>query len=198
MEITLAITGASGAVYAQRLLHHLSIDPAVSRINLISSSAGMRVILEELKLETLNFRTLPETLLGSPCEKIALLNNNDIGARVASGSSPVEAMVIVPCSMGTMGSIAHGVSRDLIQRAADVTLKERRRLILVTRDSPLNLVHIENMRLLTLAGALIFPACLAFYPNPQSLGEAIDQFVFRIMASLGLSPAGMYRWSGKF
>jgi 4-hydroxy-3-polyprenylbenzoate decarboxylase len=196
MEITLAITGASGAVYARRLLHHLSIDPAVSRINLISSSAGIRVILEELKLESLNFRTLPEALLGKPCDKVDPLNNNDIGARVASGSSPVNAMVVIPCSMGTLGSLAHGVSRDLIQRAADVVLKERRRLILVTRDTPLNLIHIENMRLLTLAGAIIFPACLAFYPNPHSLEDAIDQFVFRVMASLGLPPPGMYHWSG--
>lgn len=196
LKIIVAITGASGAIYPSRFLKHLAADPLVSRILLVTSTAGLRVLHEELKLGTLNLNNLAEKLTDGNHQKIAVLNNNDIGAAIASGSYPVDGMVIIPCSMGTLGSIAHGVSRDLIQRAADVTLKERRKLVLVTRDTPLNLIHLENMKLLTLAGGLIFPAIPSFYHQPSSLEDIVDQFLFRVMQHLGLNPGNAFRWQG--
>lgn len=196
MRVTVAITGASGAIYPYRFLAHLAADPAITRIYLVASSAGLRVIHEELDLGPITLNNLAGKLVGEFQEKIEVLNNQDAGAKIASGSFPVEAMVIIPCSMGTLGSIAHGISRDLIQRAADVMLKERRKLILVIRDTPFNLVHLENMRSLTLAGAVVFPAIPAFYHRPASINDAIDQFLFRIMLQLGLKPAKAYQWQG--
>jgi 4-hydroxy-3-polyprenylbenzoate decarboxylase len=196
LEITVAITGASGAIYPQRFLNHLLAESAISKINLIASTAGIRVLNEELPVAGVNARNLAKKLLPNAGAKVEVFNPADVGARMASGSSPVDAMVVIPCSMGTLGSIAHGISRDLIQRAADVMLKERKKLLLVTRDTPLNLIHLENMRQATLAGAIIIPACPAFYPGPNSIEEAVDQFLFRIMLQLGLNPAGLYRWEG--
>ena len=137
-----------------------------------------------------------ERLVDDCREKIELLNNKDIGASIASGSFPVDAMVVIPCSVGTLGSIAHGISRDLVQRSADVMLKERRKLILVIRDTPFSLIHLENMRLLTLAGGTIFPAIPSFYHRPGSIEDAVDQFLFRVMTHLGLRPPGAYQWRG--
>ena len=125
-----------------------------------------------------------------------MISNDDIGASIASGSYHTDSMVIIPCSMGTLGSIAHGISRDLIQRAADVMLKEKRKLILVVRDTPLNLIHLENMRLVTLAGATVFPATPSFYHRPSSLQNVVDQFLFRIMFHLGLNPDKAFSWTG--
>ena len=194
--MTVAITGASGAIYPYRFLKYLLAEPAVTVVNLVASDAGLRVLKDELALGASGLRGMAEALAGPHSQKLVILNNHDIGACIASGSHPVDAMVIIPCTMGTLGSIAHGISRDLIQRAADVVLKERRRLILVVRDTPLNLIHLENMRLLTLAGAVIFPAAPFFYHRPATLEEAIDQFLFRVMQQLGLNPAGAYRWQG--
>jgi flavin prenyltransferase len=163
---------------------------------LVASSAGTRVLKEELRLSSVSLANLAETLVKSGREKVEVLNNNDVGAKIASGSFPVDAMVVIPCTMGTLGGIANGISRDLIQRAADVMLKERRKLFLVVRDTPFNLIHIENMRLLTLAGAVIFPAIPSFYYHPASIDEAIDQFLYRVMLQLGLRPPGAYRWMG--
>ncbi len=172
------------------------MEPTVSRIQLVASTAGLRVLHEELQAGPITQANVAEKLVGSAPERIAVLNNNDIGASIASGSYPVDAMVVIPCSMGTLGAIAHGISRDLIQRAADVTLKEKRRLILVVRDTPFSLIHLENMRLLTLAGATVFPAIPSFYHRPASIHEAIDQFLYRVMAHLGLRPEGAYQWEG--
>jgi 4-hydroxy-3-polyprenylbenzoate decarboxylase len=196
VEITVAITGASGAVYPYRFLNHLVSESEVSKIYLVASSSGMRVLNEELEFKSLSLTNLKEKLLQKGQEKIEVLNNNDIGAKIASGSFIVNAMVVIPCTMGTLGAIASGASRDLIQRAADVMLKERRKLFLVVRDTPLNLIHIENMRLLTLAGAVIFPAVPSFYHQPSSIEEAVDQFLYRIMLQLGLRPSKAYQWLG--
>jgi flavin prenyltransferase len=196
LEITIAITGASGAIYPVRLLKHLSAEPQISRIYVVASAAGLRVMHEELKFGPISLKLLAERIGESNSQKITVLNNNDIGARIASGSYPVDAMVIIPCSMGTLGSIAHGISRDLIQRAADVILKERRKLLLVTRDTPLNLIHLENMKMLTLAGGIVFPAVPSFYHRPVSLEDAVDQFLYRVMQHLGLNPSNAYRWEG--
>lgn len=196
MEITIGITGASGAIYASRLLKLLLEEPEVRQIFLVISSAGARVLQEELNIGPGNLHSLTEKLAGGNNSKIVPLNNSDVGARIASGSNPVDAMVIIPCSMGTLGSIAHGISRDLIQRAADVMLKERRKLLLVTRDTPLNLIHLENMKMVTLAGAIVFPAVPSFYHHPSALEEAVDQFLYRVMQHLGLNPKKAFRWEG--
>lgn len=196
LEISVGITGASGALYAQRFLNHLSRQKEIEKINLVASAPGLRVLREELHLEDLNLRNLAERLVPMAPQRVAVMNNNDIGAPIASGSCPVDAMVILPCTMGTLGSIAHGIARDLIQRAADVMLKERKKLILVVRDTPLNLVQLDNMRKVTQAGGIIFPATPGLYPGPESLEEAIDQFLFRVMLHLGLQPPGLYRWQG--
>lgn len=196
LEITIAITGASGAIYPVRLLKHLSAEPQISGIYVVASAAGLRVMHEELNMGPVSLKSLAEKVTDGNSQKITVLNNNDIGARIASGSYPVDAMVIIPCSMGTLGSIAHGISRDLIQRAADVILKERRKLLLITRDTPLNLIHLENMKMLTLAGGIVFPAVPSFYHRPVSLEEAVDQFLYRVMQHLGLNPSNAYRWEG--
>jgi len=196
VEITVAITGASGAIYPARFLHHLTQEPKISKIYLVVSSAGLRVLNEELGLGSITLSNLTEKLVQNDHSKIEVLNNNDIGAKIASGSFPVEAMIVVPCTMGTLGGIANGISRDLIQRAADVMLKERRKLFLVIRDTPFNLIHIENMRTVTWAGGVIFPAILSFYHHPASTDEAIDQFLYRVMRHLGLNPPQAYRWLG--
>ena len=196
MNITVAITGASGAIYPQRFLGHLAAEPKVSRIQLVVSAAGLRVLHEELGQGPVTLSNMVERLVNDGREKIEVLNNNDIGASIASGSFPVDAMVVMPCSVGTLGSIAHGISRDLIQRSADVMLKERRKLILVIRDTPFSLIHLENMRLLTLAGGTIFPAILSFYHRPGSIEDAVDQFLFRVMTLLGLKPARAFQWKG--
>ena len=190
LEINLAITGASGAVYPYRLLNLLAAEPAVSRINLIASGAALRVLNDELDLRPLTLNNLGEKLAGSHHHKIEVLSNDDIGAKIASGSHPVDSMAVVPCSMGTLGSIAHGISRNLIQRAADVMLKERRKLVLVVRDTPFNLIHLENMRLATLAGAVVFSATPSFYHGDTTLEGIIDQFLYRVMQHLGLEPGG--------
>jgi flavin prenyltransferase len=169
MHITVAITGASGAIYPYRFLNHLAAEPEISKVYLVASAAGLRVLHEELDLGNLTSHNLVEKLVADSREKVELLNNNDIGACIASGSFPVDAMAIIPCSMGTLGSIAHGVSRDLVQRAADVMLKERRKLLLVIRS---------------------------FYHRPASINDAIDQFLFRVMIQLGLKPAKAYQWKG--
>jgi len=196
MNITVAITGASGAIYPQRFLNHLAAEPGVSRIQLVVSAAGLRVLHEELAQGPVTLSNLVERLVGDGREKIEVLNNHDIGASIASGSFPVDAMIVIPCSVGTLGSIAHGISRDLIQRSADVMLKERRKLILVIRDTPFSLIHLENMRLLTLAGGTIFPAIPSFYHRPGSIEDAVDQFLFRVMTHLGLKPARAFQWKG--
>ena len=196
MEITVAITGASGAIYSHRLINLLVAEQSVSRINLVPSKAAVRVMNDELDLQPLSLKTLPEKLVEQNKQKIKLISNDDIGASIASGSYHTDSMVIIPCSMGTLGSIAHGISRDLIQRASDVMLKEKRKLILVVRDTPLNFIHLENMRLVTLAGATVFPATPSFYHRPSSLQNVVDQFLFRIMFHLGLNPDKAFSWTG--
>jgi 4-hydroxy-3-polyprenylbenzoate decarboxylase len=196
LEITLAITGASGALYPHRLLNLLVAEPSVSRINLIASRAALRVLNDELNLDSITLNNLGDKLVESHHHKIEVLSNDDIGAKIASGSYPVDSMVVIPCSMGTLGSIANGISRDLIQRAADVMLKERRTLVLVVRDTPFNLIHLENMRRVTLAGAVVFSATPSFYHRETTLEGIVDQFLYRVMHHLGLDPKGAFRWSG--
>src|SRR5438093_2259246 len=173
MKILVAMTGASGMLYAQRLIDNL--DPARHELHVIMSSYAQAVIAQELP----GGLRLPKS-----AQTHSLKSMN---APFASGSNPVDAMVVIPCTMGTLGRIAHGFSEDVLLRAADVTLKERKQLILVPRETPLSLVHVRNFELLLLAGATILPANPSYYTRPQSIEEFIDTVGARVLAVLGIA-----------
>lgn len=195
MNLTAAITGASGAVFGQLLLQALDADSRVEHVNFIPSENSLRVLAEEMKISGRN--DLVEKLLGKRSEKIRQLAENDIAACVASGSYPSNGMIVLPCSMGTLGSIANGLSQNLIERAADVCLKERRPLVLCVRETPFNRIHIRNMGLAAEAGATIFPVIPAFYNHPVDSTEMARQFVARVLAHVGLPQPGAYEWKGE-
>jgi 4-hydroxy-3-polyprenylbenzoate decarboxylase len=180
MKFVVAITGASGALYAQRLLD--SLDPSQHEVHLILSSYAQQVIDEELA-EGLQLRPGVQTH-----------NLRSMNAPFASGSNPFDGMVIIPCSMGTLGRIAHGHGSDLLLRAADVMLKERRKLILVPRETPIGLIHVKNFELLLLAGATLIPANPTFYTRPQTLVEVVDTVVARVLDHLNVPHTLMPRW----
>ena len=165
--ITVGITGASGAAYAQSVLRLLDADSRVQHVFLVSSEAGMRLLATELSVVPTDPKKLPSLLTGTPAKKIEYLPNKDIGASIASGSAVVDAMVIIPCSAGALGGIAAGTASDLLTRAADVCLKERRQLVLCLRETPLNRIHLENMLRVHDAGATVMPAMPAFYYAPK-------------------------------
>jgi len=194
--ITLAITGASGAIYAREMLRTLASDARVTRIHLVPSENALRVFAEELKLSGRN--DLVKKLLGP--EHSGALNHvqqhppEDIGAPIASGSYPVDAMIVLPCTMGTLAGIANGMASNLIERAADVCLKERRRLILCVRETPFHIIHLRNMQYAAEAGATIYPVIPTHYNHPADETEMAQQFVYRVLAHIGLSQPGAYIW----
>lgn len=194
--ITLAITGASGAQYGLRLLQCLLA--ANCKIYLLLSSAAEVVIRTETDLdlpETLDAQqAMLSSLFGADEDQLQLLAKDDWFAPVASGSSSPSSMVICPASGGTLSAIAHGASNNLIERAADVALKERRQLILVPRETPYSQIHLENMLKLTQMGAVILPASPGFYMQPQSINELVDFIVARILDLLGIEQDLMPRW----
>ena len=193
-NLTIASTGASGSVFLRHLLRAVESDSRVHTVNLIVSDSGLRVIAEELGIKG---RTrLAEQLLGKKLKKIHQQNNDDIGANVASGSYPADAMVVIPCSMGTLARIANGTADHLIERAADVCLKEKRPLALCVRETPLNLIHIRNMGLAAAAGATIYPLIPTFYNHPNDSDAMAREFCNRLLAHIGLPQAGAYRWKG--
>lgn len=194
--ITAAVTGASGAIYARSVLRLLVGDPRVERVFLVVSEAGMRLLSAELGIVASDGKKLPALILGSSTKKIEFLFNKDIGASIASGSVPVDGMVVVPCSAGALGAIAAGIANDLLTRAADVCLKERRRLVLCLRETPLNRLHLENMLRVHDAGAIVMPAMPAFYFGPKSIEDLVEQFAYRVLAQLGLPQEKQYRWQG--
>jgi 4-hydroxy-3-polyprenylbenzoate decarboxylase len=183
LKIVIAITGASGAIYAQRLLDNL--DPTQHEIHLVLSSYAQAVLSEELP----GGLRLPA---GTTTHSLKSMN-----APFASGSNAPGAMVIIPCSMGTLGRIAHGSSEDVLLRAADVVLKEKKKLILVPRETPLNLVHVRNFELLILAGATILPANPAFYTRPQTIEDVADTVVSRVLDHLGVEHTLVARWKAE-
>jgi flavin prenyltransferase len=196
--ITVAITGASGAVYARSVLRLLDADARVERVYLVTSEAGMRLVATELEINVPNDgRKLPALLTGTPAKKIESLPNRDIGASIASGSAIVDAMIVIPCSAGALGAIASGIANDLLTRAADVCLKERRPLILCLRETPLNRIHLENMLRVHDAGATVMPAMPAFYYGPRTIEDMVEQFCYRVLAQAGLPQEKQYRWAGK-
>jgi flavin prenyltransferase len=195
--ITIGVTGASGAILARRALQLLEADQRVERVHLVVTEAGQRLIAQELGVTSQAAKLLPAQIAGAPCKKTELISNRDIGASIASGSYPVDAMAVLPCSAGTLASIANGTSDDLLARAADVCLKERRPLVLCVRETPLNRVHLQNMLRANEAGAVIMPVIPAFYFAPKSIDDLVEQFVCRVLAQLGLSQEQQYRWQGQ-
>jgi 4-hydroxy-3-polyprenylbenzoate decarboxylase len=190
--LTIAATGASGALFSRVLLRVVEKDARVKTVNFIASDNALRVFAEELDIKGRN--DLVQKLLGAKSKKIQQQNNDDIGANVASGSYPTSAMIVLPCSMGTLAGIANGLARNLIERAADVTLKEKRPLVLCVRETPLNRVHIRNMGWAAEAGATIYPLIPTFYNRPADLDAMAHQFACRVLAFVGLPQEGAYRW----
>jgi 4-hydroxy-3-polyprenylbenzoate decarboxylase len=195
LNLTIAVTGASGSVFAAEMLRALDTDARVARVDFIPSEASLRVFAEEMQLSGRN--GLLEKLLGRVgTGKIVQHTEADIGANVASGSYPSHRMVVLPCSMGTLAGIANGMASNLIERAADVCLKERRMLVLCVRETPFNKIHLRNMQLAADAGATIFPVIPTFYNCPQDTTEMARQFVNRVLAHIGLPQPGAYEWKG--
>jgi 4-hydroxy-3-polyprenylbenzoate decarboxylase len=194
--VTVGVTGASGAILAQKTLLLLEEDPRVARVHLVVTEAGQRLLTEELGITSGDLKQLPARVLGRPATKIEILPNKDVGASIASGSYAVDAMIVIPCSMNTLGAIANGVSEDLVARAADVMLKEGHKLVLCVRDTPFNRVHLENMLRAQLAGATIMPAVPAFYHHPKTIDDLVTQYVCRVLAQINLLQEKMYRWAG--
>lgn len=192
LDLTFAMTGASGSVFAREMLRALEADERVARIHFLPSENSLRVLAEELQINGRN--DLAEKLLGHAPVKTIQLAENDIGASIASGSYPSSGMIVLPCSMGTLASIANGLADTLIARAADVTLKERRPLILCVRETPFNRIHLRNMQLASDAGAVIFPVIPAFYNKPVDSTEMARQFVCRVLAHIGLPQTHAYVW----
>lgn len=190
--LTIAATGASGAIFTRLLLRAVERDERVKTVNFIASDNALRVFAEELKVKGRN--DLAAKLLGGQSKKILQQNNDDIGANVASGSYPNHAMIVLPCSMGTLAGIAQGLARNLIERAADVSLKEKRPLVLCVRETPLNRIHLRNMSWAAEAGATIYPLIPTFYNLPATLDEMAHQFVCRVLAFIGLTQDDAYVW----
>jgi len=195
-NLTIATTGASGALFLRHLVLTVEADARVQNVNFIASDSALRVMAEELDLHGRS--NLLGQLLGRnrASRKIHLQSNDDIGANVASGSYPADAMIVLPCSVGTLARIANGGASHLIERAADVCLKEKRPLVLCVRETPLNKIHIRNMYRAADAGATIFPLIPAYYFRPATLDQMAREFAFRVLAHLGLPQPHAYRWKG--
>lgn len=193
--LTVAATGASGAVFTRALLLKAENDARIKTVNFIASDNALRVFAEELGVKGRN--NLVQQLVGGKSKKIRQQNNDDIGANVASGSYPASAMIIIPCSMGTLARIANGLASCLIDRAADVCLKEKRRLVLCTRETPLNRIHIRNMAAAAESGATIYPLIPTFYNQPKTVEEMAHQFACRVLAFIGLPQPDAYQWKGQ-
>jgi flavin prenyltransferase len=206
-NLTVATTGASGALFLRQFLLAVARDERLESVNFIASDSALRVMAEELDIQGRS--NLVGQILGASktrpsktqAQKLQVLkikeqSNADIGANVASGSYPADAMVVIPCSVGTLARIANGVAAQLIERAADVSLKEKRPLVLCVRETPLSKIHIRNMYRAADAGATIFPLIPAFYYRPASLDEMAREFAYRVLAHLGLPQPDAFRWKG--
>ena len=195
-NLTIATTGASGAIFLRHLLATVGREERITNVNFIASDSALRVMAEELELKGRSH--LISQILGASGSRAAgkfqMQSNADIGANVASGSYPADAMIVIPCSVGTLARIANGTAAQLIERAADVSLKEKRPLVLCVRETPLNKIHIRNMYRAADAGATVFPLIPAFYYRPASLDEMAREFAYRVLAHVGLPQAQAFRW----
>ena len=196
-RIILGVTGASGALFARRTLEMLEADARVEKIHLVISGSGLRLLRDELDLEVSKSAEIPAALAGHPTPKTEYLLDSDIGASIASGSYAVAGMVVIPCTTGCLAQIAAGISGTLIERAADVCLKQGRKLILAVRDAPFNRIHLENMLRAQAAGAVIFPIIPTFYHRPRTLDDLVTQFCCRVLALLDLEQPEQFRWQGE-
>jgi flavin prenyltransferase len=201
--IIVGVTGASGAILAQTALRLLAADERVARVHLVVSDAGRRLLDHELGVRGA-LGELPGEIVGAnagkgvtAAGKIEALPNADVGASIASGSYPADAMCVIPCSMAMLSAIATGASTDLVSRAADVSLKEGRRLVLCIRDTPFSRIHIENMLRAQQAGATIMPAIPSFYHHPQTIDDLVTQYVCRVLGQLGLPQSKQFAWTGQ-
>ncbi|HZR57783.1 MAG TPA: UbiX family flavin prenyltransferase [Terriglobales bacterium] len=196
-NLTVATTGASGSLFLKHFLLAVEADKRIQTVNFIASDSALRVMAEELGITGRS--DLVAQVLGAdakPSRKIQQQSNSDIGANVASGSYLADAMVVIPCSVGTLARIANGIASQLIERAADVCLKEKRPLVLCVRETPLNKIHIRNMYRAADAGATIFPLIPAFYNRPANVEEMAHEFANRVLAHIGLPQPDAYRWKG--
>jgi flavin prenyltransferase len=193
VELILAVSGASGSLIAREMLRTLEADERISRVHFVPSEHSRCVIADELGISQSG--TLLEQLLGAKPLKTVTHNNANIGASIASGSYRTDGMIVLPCSMGSLASIANGMADSLLTRAADVTLKERRPLLLCVRETPFNRVHLRNMTLASEAGAVIFPLMPVFYNRPSDTLTMARQFIGRVLAHIGLPQPGAYVWS---
>ena len=210
-NLTIASTGASGSIFLRQLLLAVERDDRIQTVNFIASDSALRVFAEELGIRGRS-NLLGQILGGEGARKksqskasqsgrvssskIKEQSNADIGANVASGSYPADAMVVIPCSVGTLARIANGIASQLIERAADVCLKEERPLVLCVRETPLNKIHIRNMYRAADAGATIFPLIPAFYYRPANLDDMAREFAYRVLAHLGLPQPDAFHWKG--
>jgi flavin prenyltransferase len=194
VTLTLAATGASGAIFTREMLLALESEPRVGTVNFVPSDSALRVMAEELGLKGRS--NLLVQLLGREPQKTQLQSNDDIGANIASGSYPTDAMIVLPCSMGTLARIANGIAERLTERAADVCLKERKPLVLCVRETPLNKIHIRNMSYAADAGATIYPLIPTFYNLPDSIDKIAREFCNRVLKHIGLAQDGAYVWKG--
>jgi 4-hydroxy-3-polyprenylbenzoate decarboxylase len=193
VNVTVAVTGASGSTLGRQILRVLEADERVAHVDFIATESALRVIAEELHLSGRN--ELVPKLLGAAPKKTQQHAEYDIGASIASGSYPSAGMIVLPCSVGTLAGVANGMADNLIERAADVCLKERRPLILCVRETPFNKIHLRNMSLAADAGATIYPVIPSFYNAPVSTEEMVAAFVNRVLAHFGLPQAGAFVWS---
>jgi 4-hydroxy-3-polyprenylbenzoate decarboxylase len=196
-RIILGVTGASGALFARRTLQILETDPRVEKIHLVVSGSGLKLLRDELDLDISKSAQIPSLLAGAKTLKTEYLRDSDIGASIASGSYAVDGMVVIPCTTGCLAQIASGISDTLIERAADVCLKQRRQLILAVRDTPFNRIHLENMLRAQLAGAVIFPIIPSYYDRPKTIDDLVTQFCCRVLALLDLEQSGQFHWEGE-
>jgi 4-hydroxy-3-polyprenylbenzoate decarboxylase len=196
-NLTIATTGASGSIFLRHLLRAVEADARIEHVNFIASDSSLRVMAEELELGGRSHLIRQILDQKQDSQKILPQSNADIGANVASGSYGADAMIVLPCSVGTLARVANGIASHLIERAADVCLKEHRPLVLCVRETPLNKIHIRNMYRAADAGATIFPVVPAYYFRPANLDQLAQEFANRVLAHLGLPQPNAYRWKGQ-
>lgn len=195
MELSVGISGASGAAYSVRLLQALESMDEVKKVHLVISTNAFILLKEEMSIHLSEKNFKMNQLIGQDSKKIEFYHNMNFYSPIASGSYPTAGMIVIPCSTGTLGSIASGASSNLIQRGAEVALKERRKLILVIRETPLSSIHLKNCLRLSQAGAVILPASPGFYHRPTDVSELIDFVVARVLYQFGLPHQIGKRWS---